>query len=388
MNKIFKALLISDIFPPQHGGSGRWFWEVYSRLSRDEYILAVGKSENYEAFDTTHDLAIERCDFKSTSWGVTDKAGLTYYWHCFWLIRKLIKKHQITHLHCGRCLPEGFIAYLINLLYGLPYLCYIHGEDVETASESRELSWIIKQVFKRANKLICNSQNTANIILNKWKVPQNKAMVLHPGVDTERFKPAERNLIIRKQLGWEDRPVILTVGRLQERKGQDMTIKSMPEIIKRLPNTLYAIIGNGERKEYLLSLVEELNLQDHVLFHDEISDEQMIQCYQQCDCFILPNRQVGNDIEGFGMVLVEAQACGKLVIAGDSGGTKETLIEGTTGFVVDCTSEKTLSNKLLEILTTTDSKISQLKCRQHVEDNFNWSKLALKAEHIFRSPGL
>ena len=379
-----KAMLISEIFPPTHGGSGRWFWELYSRLPRDEYVLAVGTSQGYQDFDKTHDLTIERLDLSSASWGIKSLSGIKFYWRTFKELRRLIKTHQIKQLHCGRCLPEGFMAYILNRVYGLPYKCFIHGEDVETAALSRELSWIIRQVFHRADALICNSQNTANLLLNKWGTSKDKTIVLHPGVDTTRFIPAERSIDVRNQLGWQDRPVILTVGRLQERKGHDVLIEAMVEIKKTIPDILYSIIGNGERKELLLAKVKKLGLEENVQFFNEISDEQMIQAYQQCDLFVLPNRQVGNDIEGFGMVLVEAQACGKPVIAGDSGGTAETMAIDKTGFIIDCTTPKPIIEKC-RLLLSDKAQLQQLgvNARTFSVNHFDWMTLSSQAKGIF-----
>ncbi|MEI8648924.1 glycosyltransferase [Paraglaciecola sp. Hal342] len=184
-------------------------------------------------------------------------------------------------------------------------------------------------------------------------------------------------------MGWENQKVILTVGRLQERKGHDKLIEALPHIIERVPNALYAIIGDGERKAALHTLVQKLNLEAHVLFMSELDDEQMIQCYQQCDVFVLPNRTVGSDIEGFGMVLVEAQACERPVIAGDSGGTSETMLLGETGYIVDCTEPQALVGKICDLLENDTLRESMGKAgRKHVQQTLDWPVLsqALKDE--------
>jgi phosphatidylinositol alpha-1,6-mannosyltransferase len=379
-----KSLLISEIFPPKNGGSGRWFWELYTRLPNNEYIIAAGKTEGDEVFDKSHNLNLQRLNLSSNSWGIKSLSGLKFYWRVFSQIKKLVKQHKINTIHCGRCLPEGFIGYIFHKIFNIPYICYIHGEDVEAAATSRELSWIVKKVLANASTLICNSQNTANLILNNWQANAAKVEILNPGCDTNFFIPAEKNDEIKKSLSWENKQVILTVGRLQERKGQDILIKALPSIKQSIPNILYAIIGGGEEKQNLEQLTESLNLQDSVLFMSEVSDEQMIQAYQQCDVFALPNRTVGQDIEGFGMVLVEAQACAKPVVAGDSGGTAETMIIGETGFIVDCTKPEPLAEKLTSLLS--DSKTCQemgIKARVHVEKTLDWKVHAEKAKEIF-----
>jgi len=379
-----KALLISEIFPPIHGGSGRWFWELYSRLPREEYLIVAGASNETTEFDKTHNLNLERIDLSSPSWGIKSKTGLIFYWRTFWQLKSLIKQHNITHLHCGRCLPEGVMGWLLSIFTRISFLCYIHGEDVETASTSRELSWLVKKVLSKASKLISNSNNTANILINSWEADPNKVVVLNPGCDATKFVPAEPDLKIKNSLGWENKKVILTVGRLQRRKGHDMMISALPAIKEQHPDVLYAIVGNGDEKASLLNLVTKLKLEESVMFHAEISDEEMIQCYQQCDVFILPNRAEGNDIEGFGMVLVEAQACAKPVIAGDSGGTAETMVIGETGFIIDCTQPEPIANKLIEILQSQEQCIKLGSAgRVHVEKTLDWRVHTEKAEALF-----
>lgn len=379
-----KTLLLSEIFPPLKGGSGRWFWEVYTRLPKEKVVIAAGESEHTTEFDKTHPMNCYRLPLSSWSWGLKSLTGLKFYWRVFRAVLKLVKQEKIEAIHCGRCLPEGFIGFLINKYKGIPYICYIHGEDVETAATSRELSWIVEKALTHADKLICNSQNTANILLNSWHTDPQKTFIVNPGVDTQVFVPAEPDKSIKTQLGWNQRPVILTVGRLQERKGHDILIQSLPDIIKQHPQVLYAIIGDGENKTSLQELVANLELNDHVMFMSELSDQQMIQCYQQCDLFVLPNRSVGRDIEGFGMVLVEAQACAKPVIAGDSGGTAETMLLNETGFIVDCTSPKHLPKKISLLLG--DNKLAQSmgqKGRKHVVNTLDWVNLTKQASDLF-----
>lgn len=378
-----KSLLISEIFPPKNGGSGRWFWELYSRLPNDRFVIAAGSSKQSETFDQTHNLPVKRINLSSTEWGVKSSSGFKFYWRTFWQLRKLIKDNKVQAIHCGRCIPEGMMGLLLSKFMRIPYICYVHGEDVEAASTSRELSFIVKNVLKHAEFLICNSQNTAGL-LSQWRVDESKIQILNPGVDSTKFVPTERNYNIKQQLGWGNRPTILTVGRLQKRKGQDMLIKALPNIKKSIPNILYAVIGGGDEKGLLEELVNSLSLQENVLFMSEIDDDTMLKCYQQCDLFILPNRTVNQDIEGFGMVLVEAQSCGKTVIAGDSGGTKETMIEEKTGFIIDCTNPEPIAEKLIELLKQPEKLDAYGKLgREHVVNTLDWKAHKEKAEILF-----
>lgn len=379
-----KTLVLSEIFPPVKGGSGRWLWEVYTRIHDNNIIVAAGDSEESYQVDCASDLKTYRINLSSSSWGIKSSIGLKFYWRVYKQIKKIINQDAIEAVHCGRCLPEGVIGYLINKTIQIPYICYVHGEDVETAATSRELRWIVNKVLGGATYLVCNSRNTSDIVLNKWKVHANKVKVVHPGVDTQCFVPATNDSSVRDSLGWGSRPVILTVGRLQERKGHDMMIKALMSIKEAFPNVLYAIIGEGEQRNALDKLVSDLGLQDNVMFMSGLSDDKMIQCYQQCNVFILPNRTVGRDIEGFGMVLVEAQACAKPVIAGNSGGTAETMLVNKSGYIVDCTSVNAISEKILLLLS--DKKLNEEMGRSgvaYVNAKLDWHSLSQQAGQLF-----
>jgi phosphatidylinositol alpha-1,6-mannosyltransferase len=147
-----------------------------------------------------------------------------------------------------------------------------------------------------------------------------------------------------------------------------------------VPDVLYVIVGEGERRRCLEQLVQELGLKGHVQFRGEPSDEELVACYQQCDLFVLPNREVQGDIEGFGMVLVEAQACGKPVIAGASGGTAETLVKGKTGLVVDCRAPEPLAAAVTDLLTDDARRAAMGQAAaQWARTAFAWDRLATMA---------
>ncbi len=381
-----KTLLISEIFPPRHGGSGRWFIELYSRLPREDYLIAAGEVEGSAATDEglRNKLQVSRIPLSSSSWGLRSLTGLRFYWSAYRHLKTLVKAHKIRTVHCGRCLPEGVMGLMLNLRFRLPYLCYVHGEDVQTASASRELSWLIRRVFGRASRLIANSHNTANTLCEQWGVDRQKIEILHPGMDANRFVPAAPDPAFRQSMGWTDRTVILTVGRLQRRKGHDMLIGALPKLLERHPKLLYAIVGDGDQRERLESLVADAELGDHVAFLGELSDEDMIRCYQQCTLFALPNRTDGYDIEGFGMVLAEAQSCAKAVLAGDSGGTRETMIVGESGLIVDCTRADPLADALDGLLSDPGRLQSMGKQgREHVSKHLDWAPHAERAQQIF-----
>ncbi|MEC9169922.1 MAG: glycosyltransferase family 4 protein [Pseudomonadota bacterium] len=379
-----KTLLLTENFPPKEGGSGRWFWELYSRLPNDKVLIVANDTPEGREFDKTHELDIVRIELESTEWGLASTKGLGFYWETIRKVLKLVKEHGIEEVHCGRVIPEGVIARALKLLAGARYNCFVHGEDVETAATSREHSLLVKNVCRNASMLICNSENTANIVRKLGFDSGSKCEVLHPGVDTSRFEVAAPDTSFRQKMGWSGKRVLLTVGRLQRRKGQDFLIKSMPALLNEFPDLFYAVVGRGECYDELISLVDQHKLHDNVCVYPDMDDEALIKCYQQCDIFILPNRTIDNDIEGFGMVLVEAQVCGKPVIAGDSGGTRETMNIGKTGHIIDCSSTENLLNGLSPILRNREIVDGEVDIADYAKNRFNWDQHVAKAKRLFK----
>jgi phosphatidylinositol alpha-1,6-mannosyltransferase len=375
-----KTLLICEVFPPRTGGSGRWLWELYRRLPREDFVIAAGEAPRQGEFDRTHDLRLVRMPLNFSTWGVASLSGLRQYGRTAWRLARLARAEGVGMIHAGKCLPEGFLAWLLKRWYGLPYLCYVHGEELNVATTSRELAWLTRRVLHGAAAVIANSHNTEGMLRRGWEVSAEQIRVLHPGVDTDRFVPAPRDPESRARLDWGDRPVLLTVSRLQKRKGHDTVIRALAEVRRVVPDVLYAIVGDGEERGPLEGLVAELGLGAHVRFHGELSDAEMLDFYQQCDLFVLANRQVGRDIEGFGMVLLEAQACGKPVVAGASGGTAETMRVPDTGLVVSCENPGPLAAQLVELLPDRE-RLARMghAGRQWVVERFDWAALGRQA---------
>jgi phosphatidylinositol alpha-1,6-mannosyltransferase len=376
-----KVLLLSEIFPPTHGGSGRWFSEIYGRFPKQSVAFLVGANDGADTFDSRSPHQIHRYNLSSGEWGLRSLTGLKFYLRTWFKLKATAKDEGIQQVHCGRVLPEGVAALMLKVSSGIPYSCYVHGEDVETALTSRELTWLTRQVMKHAEQVICNSENSFRILRDKWNLSLEKMVVMTPGVDVDHFCPDPTT---RKPEGWERRINILTVGRLQRRKGQDMMIRALPELAKVFPNINYAIIGGGRERPALEHLADELGVSAYVQFLGEVDDARMTDCYRHCDLFALPNRRVGNDDEGFGMVLLEAQACGRPVLAGASGGTRETLEDGITGTMVDCTVPENIADAVAKMLSNPELLESMGQAgRKHVEDRFSWETLALNARKLF-----
>jgi phosphatidylinositol alpha-1,6-mannosyltransferase len=376
-------LLLTEVFPPMKGGSGRWLWELYRRLPAGSVRVASSRIPGAEEFDRTHGLPMHRLPLRFKDWGLFARKGAWEYPRMVRALRKLVAKTKPSVIHCGKCLPEAFLAWVLRAWGGPPYWTYVHGEELTLARTSTELGWMTRQALLGADGVIANCRHTRELLVLDWGVAPDRVHVMHPGVDTRAFVPAEPDLAVRKKLGWVGRTVVLTVGTLQPRKGQDMMIRALPRILKAVPDLLYVLVGQGWERRHLEQLVAQHGVQSAVQFRGAPDDGEMIECYQQCDLFALPNRQVGWDFEGFGIVLLEAQACGRPVLAGRSGGTVETMKAPETGAVIDCTSPDLLAETVSAWLADPDGLNAMGRHGREWVKRFDWSALVPEARQLF-----
>jgi len=161
--------------------------------------------------------------------------------------------------------------------------------------------------------------------------------------------------------------------------GQDMVIKSLPQIIKNVPNLKYVIAGNGEYLKKLQNLTEEYQLNNHVIFAGYVPCDQLLNYYDLCDVFVMPSRQEGENLEGLGLTFLEASARGKPVVGGNHGGVPEAVVHGETGLLVDPHSTDDIANAIIKLLS--DNKLAQKIGRQGKErvfSEFSWKNTAQK----------
>jgi phosphatidylinositol alpha-1,6-mannosyltransferase len=379
-----RILLLSQVFPPQTGGSGRWLWELYRRLVSVDVRVVAGAYPGDQAFDAAGGVPTERIRLRFDHWGISRPRAAMQYAEAFAALSRILRQGPSDVIHCGKCLPEGLLALAASKVWGTRYWCYAHGEELTLARTSRELRALTRLVLRHAEKIVVNSGFTRSLVIAEWGVAEERVILMHPGVDTSRFTPALPDTSVREDLGWTQRTVILTVGALQKRKGQDTTIRALPRILKICPDILYAIVGEGWERQDLERLAQVQGVGDHVRFYGVPTDEDLVKYYQQCDLFVLANRQVGWDVEGFGIVLLEAQACGKPVIAGDSGGTSDAVCRGVSGEIVDGAQPESVAAAIIGLLSDRQSLAEMgQRGRSWVVDRFDWSVHARRCAELF-----
>ena len=226
------SLLLTEIFPPRLGGSGRWLAEVYSRFEKDVIVVADADIKYPDLF--VEPRYVRRLPYRFTETGGFSPVGCRNYLRLLKEVRRLGMAQNISSVQTARVVPEGWIAWLWRRVGGPPYQCFAHGEEINLAGakqggvmSSRQHRLMAKLVLAGAERIVANSENTAAMLTDQWRVNDQKIRVVTPGVDASYFVPAERCCQSRKQLEWNGSPVLLSVGRLQKRKGHDRVIEAL-----------------------------------------------------------------------------------------------------------------------------------------------------------------
>lgn len=303
--------------------------------------------------------------------------------HLFLSLMEIFLKDRPKVIQLSTC-SEGYIGLLAKRWLNLPYVIYAHGNEILTAinSESEKRRF----AMRRASCILANSRYTAKLV-EKAGVRSEAIKIIPLGCDTEKFRPHESSPEFRRRiLGWrENDRIILSVGNLVERKGHDMVIKALPLIRKVKPDVTYLIVGNGPYKKYLESLASSLGVQEKVIFAGRVSDKELPDFYSLCDVFTMISRERPDscDVEGFGLVYLEAGASGKAVVGGRSGGVGDAVLDGITGLLVDPYDVEGLCLTLTELLTN-----DQLRTRlgkqglERVQKEYNWKIVGKHIQEI------
>ena len=375
-------LLITQIFPPQTGGTSTLFYELYSRIGLTARVDVVTENLGQSQDNTEFSFPgfIHRIPFRRYSW-LKPESIIIYIQLFFKSLLAAIKARHLHSIHAGRVLPEGLCGLVVSWLCRRPLVVFAHGEEITTWREPLK-SLFLKFVFRRSDCVIANSHFTRQLLLGLG-VSNTKVKLIYPGVDTTLFKAGLRSNLLREQLGLKrDSFLVLSVGRLTRRKGFDFAIKALSSMSD--VNIHYAIIGRGDDLSYLKKIATEYGVVDQVHFMENVTNSELPLWYNAANLFVMPNREVNNDIEGFGIVLLEAAACGLPAIAGRSGGTESAIIEGETGLIIDANSVDNIVQAILSIKRNRALGMRMgLEGRRRCEKEFSWDIISEKYRLLF-----
>jgi phosphatidyl-myo-inositol dimannoside synthase len=264
--------------------------------------------------------------------------------YSFSALRTVAKSSNIDLIICGHInlIP---IAYLIHLWTKSPIVLIVHGVDAWQPSSS----WLVNTLATKINGLISVSSITQEKFLEWTNLTGTPKFILPNTVDLETFSPGAKNIELIDRYQLNDKTIIMTLGRLaaaEAYKGFDEVLDVMPDLIQQIPNLSYLIVGEGDDRARLESKANSLGLKDRVMFTGFIAEEEKADHYRLADAYVMPGRG-----EGFGIVYLEAMACGIPVVASKVDGSREAVRDGMLGILVDPDNLAEIKAGILEALT-------------------------------------
>jgi phosphatidylinositol alpha-1,6-mannosyltransferase len=371
-------LLVTEYFAPHPGGTAVYYSELVRRMRDVRWTVVTRRHPSAPAFDRGQVFRVVRTPFLPVPKLRMAAEWVTYLGVALWLT----VRERVDVLHAGQLFPVGLAVYLVHRLTGVPYVVYVHGEELTTLGRGLGSGWAIRAVLGRAAAVFVNSRFTWGQV-RAFGVPDTKVHLVRPGVDLNRFRPAD-GAGLRSRHGAPGAAVLLTVGRLVPRKGQDTVIRLLPEVLREVP-VVYWIAGEGtdEERRRLRDLARQVGVEAHVRFLGAVSDRQLPALYSACDVFVMLNRTTPEgDVEGFGMVFLEAGACGRPVVGGASGGAVEAVRHGVTGYLVPEGDEGAAVRALVSLLQDPELRGRMGEAGRQVAARHGWERGAERVKAV------
>jgi phosphatidylinositol alpha-1,6-mannosyltransferase len=349
-----RCLLVANVFPPVVGGSA----SVYDSLARFSggrvTVLApqidylTGRVlEGAAAFDAAAPFPVHRLRLLRTRM-LPQLRSRDRLWLAFqdillrarlvWAVARITRAEAIGTVCIGELVACGWLVGVCRRL-GLRTVIYVHGEEVSITDAYDFAGTRRRAALSQADAVVAVSRFAREAVAQLMGQESGKVVLIPNGVDLARFSPRPRRADLVARYGLAGRRVLLTVGRLSERKGMDRVIQALPRLRAEMPDLVYLMVGEGLFRASLEALAASLGVSHAVIFAGSVSPEELVDHYALADAFIMANRTLENgDTEGFGLVFLEANACAVPVIAGCAGGSVDAVTDGVNGLVVDGTS--------------------------------------------------
>jgi phosphatidylinositol alpha-1,6-mannosyltransferase len=339
-----KVLLVTNDLGPRAGGIETFVLGLIEGLPKDSLIIYTSSQKGDKAFDAQllekfgAVVIRDRAKMLLPTPRITRKAV------------KILKQQQIKNVWFGAAAPLALMAGKLRSAGASNIVALTHGHEVWWA-KIPILKSLLKKIIKDVDHLGYLGDFTKGEIAKISNQPQ-KFLQIAPGIDTQHFAPkiARGDLIEKYRL--DGRRVIVSVGRLVHRKGQDELVKAMPKILEQFPDAILLFVGEGPIKQMLFNSAKQLGVLPKVVFAGRVSHHDLPDYICLGEIFAMPvrSRFSGLEVEGLGIVYLEASACGLPVIVGNSGGAVDAVLDKKTGLLVDGTKSDQIADAICELL--------------------------------------
>lgn len=370
-----KTLVVTNDFPPRQGGIQSFVHQLALRQPTGSIVVYASDYDGSAEFDAVQPFPVIR---HPTGLLLPTPAARSR-------TARALREHGCDSVWFGAAAPLGLLAEVLRSAGAQRIVASTHGHEV---------GWAMLPAARNALRRIGNGCDVVTYLGEYTRSRLAPAVGAHPqlaqlppGVDTDVFHPGVDGSAVRARYGLTDRPVIVCVSRLVARKGQDVLIEALPAIRRQVPDTALLIVGHGPHLETLRGLAGQHGVTEHVTFTGGVPFEELPAHYAAGDVFAMPcrTRRGGMDVEGLGIVYLEASAVGLAVVAGDSGGAPDAVRDGETGYVVGGRDVGAVARRL-SLLLSDGSLRAELGAagRAWVDAEWRWDVLAGRLGALLR----
>lgn len=362
------VLFVTNDFGPRAGGIETFIIGLIQRRPFGTTVIYTSFQENSEQYDSDWlaNYGVRVIRDRSKILLPTPRVAFN--------LRAIIKREGITTAAFGAAAPLGLLSTSIKRAGVTRTVALTHGHEVWWAKVF-PFNLLLRRIGSTVDVLTYLGDFTRAAISQGISAKAQSSMVkVAPGIDVDHFIPTDASAL-RESLGITKKKVIVSVGRLVHRKGQDCLIKSMPQILSRVPDAHLLLIGQGPYREHLQELVRKHRLESSVTFIGRIEYKDLPMYLCAGEIFAMPSRSrlMGLEVEGLGIVYLEASSCGLPVLAGRSGGAPDAVVQNITGLVVDGTNHEQIATAAINLLNNiAASQLMGAAGRQWIVENWRW----------------
>jgi phosphatidylinositol alpha-1,6-mannosyltransferase len=375
-----RLLGLSIEFPPGPGGLGTLAYQTAWYLAKAEWQVAVSTPQDHVSSGQIDRFNASQ-PFEILSLKHVEPPALEGIYRLGQAMNSVRRFRPDVVLAIG--MQAVWLGATISYLTRVPLVAV--GGGTEFLRENRIERTITRWAFRRAQSLVAISNYTLGL-MSAMRIDVSRASVIPPGADGDLYTPGLSTDGLRNRLELGDSRVILTVGHVSKRKAQDVVIRALPSVLKDCPEVKYLIAGLPSRRKELRQLALDLGVEEHVVFLGQVPQEELPYAYNLADVFVLVSRHSSGEVEGFGIVAVEAALCGTPSIVSRDCGLEEAVVENETAFVVKPDDPEATANAIVKLLTDHDLRLRMGQAALHYAvENATWDRRMRSYDTLLRS---
>jgi phosphatidylinositol alpha-1,6-mannosyltransferase len=377
-----KILCITNDFGPRAGGIETFVIGLIERMPRNSVVVYTSQQGDTTEYDHKwlRDYGVEVIRDKRKILLPSLRVGRA--------TRQILREREITRVFFGAAAPLALLSHGLRRSGATRIIALTHGHEVWWA-KVWPFSWLIRRIGSGVDSLTYLGSFTQKAISRALGNRATESMVrIAPGIDTSHFAPVKDSDDLKRKLDLEGKRVIVSVGRLVHRKGQDTLVEAMPRILKDFPDAHLLFVGVGPHLEYIHKRAVQLGVLENISFVGRVQYQELPRFICVGEIFAMPSRSrlAGLEVEGLGIVYLEASACALPVVGGLSGGAPDALIEGETGFAVDGRNPDQVAAAVTKLLSDPVlAKRMGERGREWIINEWEWRHWSEKFNSLFTS---